>query len=87
MLVVILLLNRTKKNKINRVLIIETKGEGFANDPSFIKKKNFVETTFLEQNNEKFGYQKFDFLYLEDSDLLDTNIGKLNTKINSFFNE
>jgi hypothetical protein len=44
-----------------------------------------VETEFLEQNNEKFGYQKFDFLYLEDNESLTNNVGKLNTKINSFF--
>ena len=82
-----LILNRTKENKIHKALIIETKGEGYANDQSFIKKKNFVETDFLEQNNEKFGYQKFDFIYLEDSDSLNNNVGKLNIKINSFFNE
>jgi len=82
-----LILNRTKENKIHKALIIETKGEGFANDQSFIKKKNFVETDFLAQNNEKFGYQKFDFIYLEDSDSLNTNVGKLNSKINSFFND
>ena len=82
-----LMLNRTAENKIHKALIIETKGEGYANDQSFIKKKNFVETEFLEQNNVKFGYQKFDFLYLEDSDSLTNNVGKLNTKINSFFNE
>ena len=82
-----LILNRTSENKIHKALIIETKGEGFANDQSFIKKKSFVETEFLDQNNEKFGYQKFDFLYLEDSDSLTNNVGKLNTKINSFFSE
>jgi len=82
-----LILNRTKENKIHKALIIETKGEGFANDQSFIKKKNFVETDFLAQNNEKFGYQKFDFIYLEDSDSLNNNVGKLNSKINLFFNE
>ena len=80
-----LILNRTKKNKIHKALIIETKGEGFANDPSFIKKKNFVKTDFLVQNNEKFGYQKFDFIYLEDSDSLNNNVIKLNERINSFF--
>jgi type III restriction enzyme len=82
-----LILNRTSENKIHKALIIETKGEGFANDQSFIKKKSFVETEFLDQNNEKFGYQKFDFLYLEDSESLTNNVGKLNTKINSFFSE
>ena len=82
-----LILNRTKDNKIHKALIIETKGEGFSNDQSFIKKKKFVETNFLEQNTEKFGYQKFDFIYLEDSISLTNNINKLKTKINSFFNE
>ncbi|MDO9548429.1 MAG: DEAD/DEAH box helicase family protein, partial [Candidatus Marinimicrobia bacterium] len=61
----------TRKNEeIHKALIIETKGEGFAYKPDFVRKKKFVETSFLEQNKAKFGYQKFDFLYLPDSDAL-----------------
>ena len=54
---------------------------------SLLKRKNFIETEFLKRNNEKFGYKKFDFLYLKDSDGTNNNIEKLNDKINSFFNE
>lgn len=80
-----LLIKRTESNQIHKALIIETKGEAFADDQSFINKKKFVETYFLSQNEKKFGYKKFDFLYLEDSnDILD-NMGKLNNKIDSFF--
>ena len=82
-----LMIKRTSENKIYKALIIETKGEGYANDRSFIRKKNFVETEFLKQNNKKFGYQKFDFLYLKDSENINNNLGKLNDKINTFFNE
>jgi len=55
-----------KRNKIHRALIIETKGKVFAEDKVFQKKKYFVETEFLKQNNDKFGYKRFDFCYLEE---------------------
>ena len=80
------LIIKRKNKEIHKALIIETKGKGFANDPVFLKKKKFVETQFLEQNKDKFGYHKFDFLYLEDSDDLPNNLSKLNTKIDNFFN-
>ena len=67
--------------------MIETKGEGFSNNPDFVKKKNFVETEFLKLNQEKFGYKRFDFLYLEDSNNIAANITKLNNKLNQFFND
>jgi len=80
------LIIKRKNKEIHKALIIETKGKGFANDPVFLKKKKFVETQFLEQNKDKFGYHKFDFLYLVDSDDLPNNLSKLNTKIDNFFN-
>ena len=49
--------------------------------------KNFVSNEFLKQNNEKFGYKRFDFLYLADSDKMAVNITKLNEKINNFFKD
>lgn len=82
-----LIIKRTEKEKIHKVLMIETKGEGFSNNPDFVKKKNFVETEFLKLNQEKFGYQRFDFLYLEDSKNITANITKLNNKLNQFFND
>ncbi|HED05304.1 MAG TPA: hypothetical protein ENI61_01310, partial [Ignavibacteria bacterium] len=80
------LIIKRKNKEIHKALIIETKGKGFENDPVFQKKRKFVETKFLQQNKEKFGYNKFDFLYLVDSDELTTNLSKLSNKINDFFN-
>ncbi len=82
-----LILKRKEKDKIHKVLMIETKGTGFSNDPAFLKRKKFVETEFLKINQEKFGYQRFDFLYLEDNKDMITNITLLNNKINRFFND
>ena len=42
----------------------ETKGEGFAE--KFAERRTFM-TEFVRLNNEKFGYNKFDFLYIEDT--------------------
>lgn len=82
-----LVIKRTAKDKIHKVLMVETKGEGFSNNPDFLKRKHFVETEFLKLNQEKFGYQRFDFLYLEDSKNIAANITKLNNKLNQFFND
>lgn len=82
-----LIIKRNEKDKIHKALIIETKGEGFANDTDFIKKKNFVETDFLKHNEDKFGYKKFDFLYLEDSTKMLDNIAEVNQRINQFFKD
>ena len=82
-----LVIKRTSKEKIHKVLMIETKGEGFSSNPDFFLFIHFVETEFLKLNQEKFGYQRFDFLYLEDSSDITTNITKLNNRINQFFND
>ncbi|CAM3812754.1 DEAD/DEAH box helicase family protein [Flavobacterium branchiophilum] len=82
-----LVIKRSTKEKIHKILMIETKGEGFSNNPDFVKRKDFVETEFLKLNQEKFGYQRFDFLYLEDSKNIAANITKLNNKINNFFKD
>jgi superfamily II DNA or RNA helicase len=80
-----LMIRRDDANKIHKVLIIETKGKVYAND--FMPKKTFMEAEFLRVNNEKYGYARFDFLYLEDSEKIEVNTAKLNAKINQFFNE
>lgn len=82
-----LIIKRRTKDKIHKALLIETKGALYAEDKVFQKKKNFIETEFLKLNQEKFGYQRFDFLYLEDSKNIAANITKLNTRINQFFND
>ncbi|RLA08163.1 MAG: hypothetical protein DRQ51_03265 [Gammaproteobacteria bacterium] len=81
------LIIKRKNKEIHQALIVETKGKGFENDPVFKAKRKFVETEFLEQNKEKFKYNKFDFLYLVDSDDMPTNLNKLSGKINEFFKQ
>ena len=89
-----LIVKRTAKDlpagqagKIHKALLIETKGSVYAEDKVFQKKKSYVETEFLKLNKEKFCYQRFDFLYLEDSKDIAANITRLNNKINQFFND
>jgi len=78
-----LIIKRDQNNQIHQASLVETKGKVFADDKSFLAKKHYVENEFLELNKAKFGYQKFDFLYLDDPK---TNISQLTTKINQFFN-
>lgn len=73
------------KKAIRKALMVETKGEGYAHDPNFQARKSFVESDFLEQNKEQFGYDKFDFLYLKDTDSIAKNIDNLDRKITEFF--
>ena len=80
-----LLIQRNDKGEIYKVIIIETKGEGFA--PKFAERKHFMETAFLEKNNTKFGYQRFDFLYIEDTLTQEQREQKTLQAINYFFNE
>ena len=81
------LIIKRQDKKIHKSLLVDTKGEGFKNDPAFVQKKNFVETEFLKQNNDKFGYQRFDFLYLEDGTDIANNIVTISEKIDEFFND
>ena len=79
-----LLLNRNSENEIDKVIIIETKGEGFA--AKFADKRKFMETEFVKKNNEKFGYQRFEFLYLEDTMPPEQRRQKTLQTIKDFFN-
>jgi hypothetical protein len=74
-----------KAEKIHRVLIIETKGSGFAEQKEFLARRKFVETEFLKSNNEKYGYEKFEYLYLTDADSMDDNLLKFREKLRGFF--
>lgn len=57
-----LILQRQDK-QIYKVLIIEGKGAHLSE--VFADKKAFMQD-FIKQNNQKFGYDKFDYLYLQD---------------------
>ena len=45
-----------------------------------------MEQEFLRLNNEKFGYQRFDFLYIEDTMTPDEQTAKTIHQIKKFFN-
>lgn len=79
------LIIQRKDGAIYRVLIVETKGSGFADQEAFKLRRKFVENGFLKMNNEKFGYKKFDYLYLTDADSLADNLDKINRKLKEFF--
>lgn len=78
-----LLIRRDAAGKIHQAVIIETKGKGYAAD--FAEKRKFMETEFLKKNNEKFGYKRFEFLYLEDTLTAEQRQQKVFETINSFF--
>lgn len=81
------LIIKRKDGKINKAIIVETKGEIYANDSMFKEKRSFMEQEFIKQNNQKFGYKRFDYLYLEDTMLEDERIQLTNAKISDFFKE
>ncbi len=78
------LILQRKGKQPHKVLIVETKGEGFAQ--KFESRKRFMEGGFLQINKDKFGYQRFDFLFLRDDDKPEVNLTKLAEKIREFFN-
>lgn len=79
-----LLISRNADKQIHKIIIIETKGEGFA--AKFADKRNFIETEFIKKNNEKFGYPRFSFLYLEDTLSREEQERRTLRAINQFFN-
>lgn len=78
-----LLLSRNEQKQIDKVIIIETKGEGFA--AKFKDRLDFM-SEFVKKNNDKFGYQRFDFLYLEDTNNPEQRRQKTLAAIKNFFN-
>lgn len=77
-----LMLTRNSDNTINKIVIVETKGEGFAG--KFIPRKQFMDDVFIKLNNEKFGRERFQFLYIEDTLDRPARLQKTINKINSF---
>ena len=81
------LIIKRKDGKIYKALIVETKGRIYANDPTFQSKRKFAETEFLQANNNKFGYRRFEYLYIEDSLTEKDRIIQTADKIEQFFAE
>lgn len=80
------LIIKRKDGKIHKIIVVETKGKIYANDPMFKDKKAFMETEFSKQNNCAFGYERFDYLYLEDTLSEKERLTMTYQKIKEFFN-
>ena len=78
-----LVLSRTADGAIDRICIIETKGGIYAD--KFKERLEFMRDVFVPRNNEKYGRDRFNFLYLEDTITLDEQVQKTKTMINQFF--
>ena len=81
------LIVKRKNGKIHKAIIVETKGAIYANDPTFRDKRSFMEREFTRQNNKAFGYERFEYLYLEDSFPEAERIRLTHEKIYAFFKE
>lgn len=81
------LILKRKGGKIYKAIIVETKGAIYANDPMFREKRFFMEQEFVRQNNARFCYDRFDYLYLEDSLPEAERIRMTHEKICVFFKE
>ena len=81
------LIIQRQNNGIYKVIIVETKGTIFAKDNAFLEKRTFMETKFTKMNNDKYGYKRFDFLYLEDSTPNVQRMLKVQDAITAFFGE
>ena len=77
------MISRDEQNRIKQVLIIETKGEGFA--AAFADRRQFVEEEFVRLNNARSGYDRFGFLYVEGAMAPAERDRKTLTAINQFF--
>ena len=80
-----LLLDRKADGTINRIAIIETKGEGFS--AKFTDRRRFMDNEFISKNNERFGYKRFRFLYLEDTLKKDAFLQRTMEVITEFFKD
>jgi hypothetical protein len=81
------LIIKRKDGQIHKIIIVETKGKIYANDPTFKDKRAFMETEFSKQNNNAFGYERFDYLYFEDTLPEKDRILLTQKKICEFFEE
>ena len=80
------LIIRREGNVIHKAVIVETKGKIYANDPTFIDKRGFM-PEFTRQNNTAFGYDRFEYLYLEDTLTEADRIAQTHRAIQKFFTE
>lgn len=80
-----LVLSRDAEGKIDRICIIETKGEGYA--AKFRERREFMEKVFVPKNNEAFHRKRFSYLYIEDTLSAEKRMAKTMQMINDFFKD
>lgn len=78
-----LVVSRNEDGALDRICIIETKGEGYA--AKFKDRLEFMQSVFIPRNNEKFGRDRFCFLYLEDTATPERRVQQTISLINKFF--
>ena len=78
-----LVLSRDSEGRIDRICIIETKGEGYA--AKFQERREFMQNVFVPKNNEAFHRERFRYLYLEDTDAPQVRMAKTMQMIQDFF--
>lgn len=78
-----IILSRDAEGDIDRICIIETKGEGYAD--KFADRLSFIQDTFVPKNNDAFGCERFKFLYLKETETVEQRILKTKNIINDFF--
>lgn len=81
------LIIQRQNGQIHKAIIVETKGKIYKDDPKFKDKRIFMETEFAKQNNKAFGYERFDYLYLEDVLPENERMSITRKKIVDFFEE
>lgn len=78
-----IVMSRTPEGAIDRICIIETKGEGYA--AKFKQRLEFMRDVFVPRNNEKYGRRRFHFLYIEDTTTPEQRIQQTMQTIDEFF--
>ncbi len=77
-----IILKRNSDKSINKIVIAETKGEGFA--AKFVPKRSFMEDMFIRLNNDYYGRERFAFLYIEDTEPKEERLKKTRKIIHEF---
>ena len=80
-----LIIKRDSTGQAHKILIIETKGKGF--EIGFQPRRKFMESEFLQLNRDRFGYDRFDFLFVREDDGDVVWMDQLTHKIRSFFSD
>ena len=81
------LIIQRENGTIQNLIIVETKGNLYADEPVFKEKKQYMEQEFIPENNKAFGYKRFDYLYLEDNLSDEERISTTIETIKQFFKE